>query len=92
MAFDFAVPCEIFSVYASENCCNQFARQTVALGEESYEERARALFEVPSRSGHSSLERQSFLRLQRRECIVWSDQLCRAHRDFFGRGASWSED
>src|SRR5580692_10411082 len=83
MAFDFAVSCEIFFVYASENCCNQCARQTIALGEESYEERACALFEVPSRSGHSSLERQSFLRLQRRECIVWNDQLCRAHRDFF---------
>src|SRR5580700_10570923 len=92
MAFDFAVSCEIFSVYASENSCNQFARSTIALGQESYEERACALFEVPSRSGHSSLERQSFLRLQRRECILWNDQLCRAHRYFFGGRRAWTQD
>src|SRR5580700_6654443 len=92
MAFDFAVSCEIFSVYASENSCNQFARQTIALGEESHEKRACALFEVPSRSGHSSLERQSFLRLQRRECILWNDQLCRAHRDFLGGRRAWTQD
>ena len=92
MAFDFAVSCEIFSVYASENSCNQFARQAIALGEESHEERACALFEVPSRSGHSSLERQSFLRLQRRECILWNDQLCRAHRDLFRGRRAWTQD
>jgi hypothetical protein len=90
MAIDFAR--SRLLAYAEEDTACEYTGETRAVRQARYEECARALFEVPRGRFHHSLEWQDFFRLQCGECILWDDQLCRAHCHFFGRGAIWTED
>ena len=63
IAVDLRPRVEILTVYAQENSARRRARKPSAGREESHEERARALFEVPCGRRHSAFERQNFLGL-----------------------------
>ena len=58
MALDFAEWREIFSVYAQESSTGRHAIKPTAFREESYEKRARAVFEVSGGGGGAFIERQ----------------------------------
>ena len=92
MAIDFGVSAAKHFRYEQEGIARSHTGTTAASCQESHEERARTLLEVPGRGRNPAYEWQSVFWLQCGERFVWNDELRRAHGDFLRGGATGAKD